>query len=128
MDGILSVFKLKNKMVFVFYSIAIWILYLLTVIMSFKAIEPTAHLGLDAGLSVLVMGTFAYILVQGGIGAYQLIVMQTLLLYQVNSNAGYTMGWLSWAIQTLAFVVIGIMSIIILSFKKKNDLSVISNT
>ena len=127
MSGILSVFKLKNKWLFVCYSIAIWLLYLLSVIMSFKAIEQTAHLGMDAGLSVLVMGTFAYILVQGGIGAYQLIVMQTLLLYQVSSNTGYTIGWLSWASQTIAFIIIGILSIVILSFRKKKDLSVITN-
>ena len=42
--------------------------------------------------SLLILGSFAYILVQGGIGAYQLLAMQTLAVYGISNNV--RVAWL----------------------------------
>lgn len=118
-NGILSVFRLENKWLFILYTVAIWAMYLATIYLNFRALDDTSHLGLNAGLSILVLGSFAYILVQGGIGAYQLIVMETLVLYGIKSNTGFTLGWIMWSTQTIALILMGVISIMILSFRKK---------
>lgn len=117
--GIITVMKLKKKPLFLFYSVAIWFCYWITIYINFMALSSTSILGMGAALSVLVLGSFAYILVQGGIGAYQLIAMETLLIYGIAKNDGLAFGWLNWTSQTLAIVVFGLLAFGLLAIKKK---------
>lgn len=113
--GLTSVKDLKNKPLFIFYSIAIWGLYLLSTWFGFFAIGATSHLGINAALSVLAMGSVGMIVSPGGIGAYPLLVASTIALYNVPETPyGQALGWLLWFGQFLSFLLFGTVSFILL--------------
>lgn len=121
-EGIKSLMKVRNPWLFIFYSLAIWFLYLIMAYIVFFSMKESSNLGIDAGLAVLVFGSIGIMLVQGGIGIYPAIVAETLVLYGVASTKGYALGWLIWSSQTLTIVLVGIISLILLPIinKKQN--------
>jgi uncharacterized protein (TIRG00374 family) len=113
--GLTSVKDLKNKPLFFFYSIAIWGLYLLSTWFGFFAISATSHLGIVDALSVLAMGSVGMIISPGGIGAYALLVAQTVAFYGIPETPyGQALGWLLWFGQFLSFILFGSVSFILL--------------
>ncbi|HVY73979.1 MAG TPA: lysylphosphatidylglycerol synthase transmembrane domain-containing protein [Puia sp.] len=113
--GLISVRALKNKSLFFFYTVGIWILYLLSTWCGFFAIDETSRLGLADALTVLVMGSIGMIVSPGGIGAYALLVMETVALYNVPKEPyGQALGWLLWLGQFLSFITFGVISFILL--------------
>ncbi|SFE92473.1 hypothetical protein SAMN05518672_11278 [Chitinophaga sp. CF118] len=118
--GFLSIGKMEKKGWFIFYSILIWALYFTMMYLGFMCMEETRNLGLKAALSVLAFGSVGMIVTQGGIGAYQLIVQETLLLYGVAYTTGYAFGWIVWSAQTLLVVILGFGSLIALPIYNKN--------
>jgi len=113
--GLTSVKDLKNKPLFIFYSIGIWGLYLLSTWFGFFAISATRHLGMAAALSVLAMGSVGMIVSPGGIGAYPLLVAQTVAFYGIPASPyGQALGWLLWFGQFLSFILFGTISFILL--------------
>jgi hypothetical protein len=115
-QGLLSVGKIKNKYTFIFHTLVIWSLYLLSIRVGFLAMNDLAHLGWVPSLTILTFGSFAMIATQGGIGAYQLIVQKSLLLYGVNDLTGLAFGWLLWSVQTVMIFILGPVSLIFLLF------------
>jgi hypothetical protein len=123
-QGLLSVGKIKNKYTFIFHTLVIWSLYLLSIRVGFLAMNDLAHLGWVPSLTILTFGSFAMIATQGGIGAYQLIVQKSLLLYGVNDLTGLAFGWLLWSVQTVMIFILGPVSLIFLFFlnrKKRKE-------
>lgn len=113
--GLISVKDLKNKPLFFFYTIGIWVMYLLSTWCGFFAIDATSGLGLADALTVLAMGSVGMILTPGGIGAYALLVMNTVALYNIPKEPyGQALGWLLWFGQFLSFVIFGVLSFILL--------------
>lgn len=115
LSGIKSLLKIKRPVLFVFYTIAIWILYLLMAYIVFFSLEETSQLGLEAGLAVLVFGSIGIMIVQGGIGIYPAIVAETLVLFSIIPTTGYAMGWLIWSSQTIMILVAGLFSLLLLN-------------
>jgi glycosyltransferase 2 family protein len=113
--GLISVRDLKNKPLFFVYTIGIWFMYLLSTWVGFFAIDETSHLSLTDALTVLAMGSVGMILSPGGIGAYALLVMETVALYHIPKEPyGQALGWLLWFGQFLSFVIFGVISFILL--------------
>jgi uncharacterized protein (TIRG00374 family) len=74
-DGLRSVANLKRPGLFIFQSAFIWILYFLGVYTALNAFSFTTELGANAALFLLVAGGLGMSApVQGGIGAYHLLV------------------------------------------------------
>lgn len=113
--GLISVRGVRNKPLFFFYTIGIWCLYLLSTWVGFFAIDATRHLGIVDALSVLAMGSIAMIVSPGGIGAYPLLIQETVAFYGVSALPdGQALGWLLWFGQFLSFVLFGTASFILL--------------
>ncbi|MFI5195144.1 MAG: lysylphosphatidylglycerol synthase transmembrane domain-containing protein [Chitinophagales bacterium] len=113
--GLISVRALKNKPLFFLYTCVIWFLYLLSTWCGFFAIDETSRLTLTDALTVLAMGSVGMILSPGGIGAYALLVMETVALYHIPKEPyGQALGWLLWFGQFLSFVIFGVVSFILL--------------
>jgi len=127
--GLISVRLLKNKGLFFVYTIAIWFLYLVSTWCGFFAITETSGLGLADALTVLAMGSVGMILSPGGIGAYALLVQETVALYNIPKEPyGQALGWLLWFGQFLSFVFFGVVSFILLPrINKKNNEKPASN-
>jgi len=122
--GLISVRQLKNKPLFFAYTIGIWMLYLVSTWCGFFAISETSKLGLADALTVLAMGSVGMILSPGGIGAYALLVQETVALYNIPKLPyGQALGWLLWFGQFLSFVFFGVVSFILLPRvnKTKNE-------
>ncbi len=120
-EGLKSISQVKQVGLFIFYTLLIWVLYFLMVYLCFFALEETSDLGIMTGLSILVLGTIAIIVTPGGIGAYPFIVMKTAELYGIETTMGYSMGWITWSAQTLMIIVLGCISLVLLSFNNRND-------
>lgn len=119
LEGIKSLYSIKNPLLFIFYSLAIWTLYLFMAYFVFYSLPATTQLGLDAGLGVLIFGSIGIMIVQGGIGIYPAIVAETLILYSISKTTSYAMGWLIWSSQTLTIIILGILSLILLPLLNK---------
>jgi hypothetical protein len=115
LHGLISVRSLKNKPLFFVYTIGILVMYLLSTWCGFFAIDQTSKLGLADALTVLAMGSVGMILAPGGIGAYALLVMNTVALYNIPKEPyGLALGWLLWFGQFLSFVIFGVISFVLL--------------
>ncbi len=101
LHGLSSIRLIKNKGWFLFYSVLIWVLYLLSTTAGIYALHETEHLGFSAGLTTLAVGSVGMIVTPGGIGAYPFLVEKLMLLYNVPEETGAALGWLLWSAQTL---------------------------
>lgn len=122
-DGLRSLGKVKNPLKFLIYTVLIWTMYYLMSYVCFFSLVNTSNPGLDAVLSVLVMGTIGIMVVQGGIGIYPVIVAETLTLYGITNIVGFALGWLIWGAQTFIIILAGVVSLILLPVlnNKAND-------
>ena len=124
-EGLTSIKKIKNKSAFFFHTFLIWFLYLMSIQVGFYAMPALSDQGLATSLTILTFGSFAMIVTQGGIGAYQLAVQKTLTLFGVNAVTGLAFGWLLWSVQTLMLLTLGPVSLVLLFFinRKKTIVS-----
>jgi uncharacterized protein (TIRG00374 family) len=119
--GLTSVKDLKNKPLFVLYTVVIWVLYWGSTWLGFYAIRETSALGGADALTVLAMGSIGMIASPGGIGAYALLVQETVALYNIPREPfGQALGWLLWFGQFLSFVFFGAISFILLPRINRN--------
>jgi uncharacterized protein (TIRG00374 family) len=113
-EGLTSVRHVKHKTAFFFHTVFIWTMYLMSIRIGFYAMESVSHLGIRPSLTILSFGSMAMIITQGGIGAYQLAVQKTLVLYDVSEVAGLAYGWLLWLVQTVMVLGVGLLCLILL--------------
>jgi len=118
-DGVISVGKVKNIPLFIFHSFLIWFFYFLMVYVSFDCLPQTAHLGVKAGMAILAFGTIGIVVVQGGIGAYHLIVQSICVLYGIDSAIGLAFAWIIWSAQTLLILIGGFLSFVLMPMLNK---------
>ena len=120
-EGLWSVRHMKRKWAFVFSSMLIWFIYLLMTYVVFFSIPATSHLNLLDGLFLLVAGGLGQAApVQNGFGVYHGIVASALTLYGLDFNSeGLVYAIISHESQTLMIILLGIISLVYLFFKKK---------
>jgi len=115
LNGLASILKLDNPLLFIFYSFLIWFMYFLMIYICFSCLPETSGMGVFAGLACLFFGGFAYIISPGGLGTYPPIIGAVLVLYKVAFTIGFGFGWLVWSVQTGAVIVFGVISFILVS-------------
>jgi uncharacterized protein (TIRG00374 family) len=121
--GIFSVFRLKNKGLFIFYSALIWSLYFVMSYAVLKAFPATSTLDFDAVLSLFAIGAIAMAVpLPGGTGSYHVLVPQGLFfLYHVPLSDAVAFTFIFHGWQTAMFIAFGVMSLIITSFLVKRN-------
>lgn len=118
-DGIKSVFKMRNKVSFFIHTLFIWIMYFFMSYVCFFAIDETSELGLKAGVFILAIGGIGMAApVQGGIGVYHLLVQQGLLMFGIDAQAGLTYATIVHTSQALMILILGALSLGILFITK----------
>ncbi len=126
-DGILSIFKLDQPLLFIGQTIAIWVFYFAMVSFAFKTLPVGVELGLGAALSLLFFGTFGFLATPGGIGAYPLITGYLLSLYGAAVHLGTTLGWVLWIGQTILIIIMGLLAFGLLSRQKNISTKILSS-
>ena len=119
-DGILSVSKMQNKGLFIFYSVLIWAMYTISTWVCFFAIAPTSELSLSTALFVMAVGGIGMSApVQGGIGAYEAAIQVALLVYGISSANGLSYATLNHSSQILSILIVGSISLLFIFINNK---------
>lgn len=118
-EGFASIRRLRNRRAFLAHTLFIWAMYLLQIYLGFHAMQGTENLPLSAAFSVLTLATLAMIATPGGIGSFPIFVMQTLLLYGIDSPQGKAFGWIMWGVSTAIIILAGCLSLIVLPYMNK---------
>lgn len=124
-QGLVSIKDLKRPWLFVFYTLLMWFLYFLGTYVCFFAFDFLRFLGPAPAFTVLILSTVAYMVAQGGLGAYPWMVAQVLLLYGVSKEAGLAAGWIGWLGQTVMIIIVSIVALAIASFMKPKEENII---
>jgi uncharacterized protein (TIRG00374 family) len=117
-EGLKSLSGIRKPFLFVAYSLLIWVLYFFMLYVCFFCFAETSGLSLGAGLSALVLGSVGIMITPGGIGLYPAIIQETLRLYGTTMTTGLALGWIAWTAQTSMILIVGGISLLLLSFNK----------
>jgi hypothetical protein len=121
LHGLSSIRLVQHKGWFLFHTIFIWSCYLAGTTVGIYALQETAHLGLNGGLTTLALGSVGMLIAPGGIGAYAWIVAKLMGWYGLDeATIGNALGWLLWSVQTLIILVGGTVCFALLSYFNKN--------
>jgi len=123
-EGLLSIFKLRNKGLFAFYSLSIWTLYFLMSYAVIRAFPATSELGFRAVISLFAIGSIAMAApLPGGTGSYHVLVPQGLVfLYGIPQTEAIAFTFIFHGWQTAILIFGGALSLIITSIiVKKKD-------
>jgi len=123
--GLLTIYHMPRKGLFLLYSLLIWVLYFFTVYLCFFALEATSHLSVSAGITLLVVGSLGIVApVPGGIGTYHFLTIVTLgELYLIAAEPAISYAYIAHATQMIVVLVTGAISWTIISLILKNESS-----
>lgn len=120
-DGIKSIKQLEHPWFYIGHSIFIYIMYFLMMYVVFFSFEPTQNMTFIAGLTAFIMGGLAMLApVQGGIGAWHFMVLNTLALYGLDKMHGKDFALISHTSMNLMLLVFGGLSFILLPLLNHN--------
>ena len=120
-EGIKAGFKMKNKVLFFFYTALLWGIYWFMSLATIYAFPSLLELnGMDA-LFLMIAGSLGWVVpVPGGIGAYHFIVSLALWsLYGVPQSTGVIFATVSHESQALVMLIFGAISLISISLYKR---------
>lgn len=119
-QGFGSYSKLKQKGLFLTYTLGIWFFYLLSMYFAFSSIQATAGLHFNAAFTAIVFSGFAMAApVQGGIGVFHWMVARSLVLYGISFNDGLAYSTIIHSSQVLLILVLGSLSLFFILTKKE---------
>lgn len=130
LDGLTSVFKLKQKGKFILYTIGIWVSYYFAAYLVCFALPETSDFTFDDGFLILVVGTFGMIIpASGGIGAFNLAMKYGFMALfismgksgELGGEVGLTYSFISLPLQICIMLVMGLISIPMLA-KARNKI------
>ena len=122
LDGVKSILHMgaRQTMLFIAYSIAIYMLYIIGGLTIFHAFGETCGLGFDAAFVVYLFGTVGMTFSQGGIGVYPVLVQMALAIYGISLEVGTACGWLLWGSQQAVVIAVGVFYLLYFSIKKRH--------
>jgi len=115
-DGLKSIVKMENAMLFILHTIFIWFMYVIMFYVPFLSLAETSNVPIPGVMAAFVLGGLSLIFIQGGIGIYPAAIMKVLLLYGVAEGAGAALGWIIWTSQTVMLLSLGLMAIALVSW------------
>lgn len=115
LDGMKSVWLMKEKVTFIGQTILIWTGYFLFFYITFYAFDFTRDLGIDVGLIAFTMSSIGVgVPIQGGIGPWHFMVIATLVIYGVNENDAAAFALVVHATQSIWTALCGLFGIVAL--------------
>ncbi|MFQ3304958.1 MAG: hypothetical protein ACI9JT_001037 [Polaribacter sp.] len=118
-EGVTSIFKMKNKWAFIFHTLFIWTMYVAMFWATIPAIE-----GLEVpfgGILIgFIAGGFSIAATNGGIGLYPIAVASALALFDIPTETATAFGWIMWTAQTAMIIIFGGLAFLCLPIYNKN--------
>ena len=113
-EGITTVYKMKDKWKYIFHSFFIWFSYLTMFYVTIFALPETSHISFDVVIMGFIFGSLAVGFSNGGLGAYPFSIALIFSLYGITNDVGTAFGWLVWTSQTILTIFLGLLSYILL--------------
>lgn len=129
LSGVLSIFKLKQPIKFLFYSVMIWVCYYLAAYLVCFSLPETSNFTFADGFFIIVVGTLGMMVpASGGIGAFHFalkIGIGALFIsmgksFSEGEEVGLAYAFISHTMQLVIMAVLGFISIPILA-KARNE-------
>lgn len=114
LEGMRSIFQMKQKAAFLFHTVFIWVMYVAMSYILIFTVPETAALPFGILMVIFVVGSFAISITNGGIGIYPVAIGATLMIFGISRQGGEALGWITWGTQTLLVIVLGGFSFLFL--------------
>lgn len=119
-EGVLSLRKVRNLPLYLFYSVLIWVGYFLHFYIAFFSFDFTAHLSIGAAFLIFCVGTFAVLVpTPNGAGPWHFAVKTMLVLYGVAETQAIMFALTVHTIQTALVVLLGAFGWVRINSKRK---------
>ena len=118
--GLASIFKLKQKVKFILYTIGIWVCYYMATYLVCFALPETSDFTIADGFFIIVVGTLGMIVpASGGIGAFNLAMKYGFMALFISmgksaefgGEMGLTYSFISLPLQIVIMLITGLLSI-----------------
>lgn len=119
-EGITTVYKMKDKWKYIFHSFFIWFSYLAMFYVAIFALPETSGISFDIIIMGFIFGSLAVGFTNGGLGAYPFSIALIFSLYGITKDVGTAFGWLIWTSQTILAVLLGLISYVLLPVLNRN--------
>ncbi|MCX8531649.1 lysylphosphatidylglycerol synthase transmembrane domain-containing protein [Chryseobacterium luquanense] len=128
-QGLTSVFKLREKGKFIIYTIGIWVSYYFAAYLVCFALPETSDFTFADGFFIIVVGTLGMIIpASGGIGAFNLAMKYGFMALflamgksaEFGGEMGLTYSFISLPLQIVVMLVMGLISIPMLAKARNN--------
>ena len=127
LEGITSVFKMKNKWAFIFHTLFIWFMYIMMFYVTSFSVSELNNASFASIIVAFIAASFTIAATNGGIFFYPAAVLSALSLFGLAEEPSYAFGWIIWTSQTLMIIFIGIISFILLPIFNKRQYKQIKN-
>ena len=117
-EGVTSIFRMKNKWAFIFHTVFIWAMYVLMFWATIPAIEGL-QVPFGGILVGFIAGGFSIAATNGVIGLYPLAVAGAFTLFGVPEEPSTAFGSVMWAAQTVMIILFGGLSFLLLPICNK---------
>jgi glycosyltransferase 2 family protein len=112
-EGVKSVSLLENKWYFIGHTVFIFLMWLLMLYAVFLAFKPTSHLSPLVGAFTFLMGGLAMLMpVQGGIGPWHFMVIESLFLFGIDRFDGQVFALVAHTSTNLIYLLFGAIAMI----------------
>ena len=119
-QGVTSLKDVRNKWLFVFFTIGIWVSYFLHYYLTFFCFDFTENLGVSCALVTFIVGSMAVIVpTPNGAGPWHFAVKTMLILYGVADENALYFALIVHIVQTMMLIALGIYGWAALSFTKR---------
>lgn len=119
-EGITTVYKMKDKWKYIFHSFFIWFSYLAMFYIAIFALPETSEISFNVVIMGFIFGSLAVGFTNGGLGAYPFSIALIFSLYGITKDVGIAFGWLVWTSQTILAIVLGLISYVLLPVLNRN--------
>ena len=119
-QGVVSLRKVRNIPLFLFFTIAVWACYFLHYYLTFFCFDFTAHLGIACAMVTFVVGSIAVLVpTPNGAGPWHFAVKTMLILYGVADEQALYFVLIVHTIKTMLVILLGIWAWASLSFTRR---------
>jgi hypothetical protein len=117
--GVISIKDIGRPWEFLFHTAMIWVCYFFMAYWAFKMFPDTSGLGFMVGAVSLFFGAVAFAITPGGLGLAPLFTQTVLMLYAIDSNVALSVGLITWTVQTISVIFIGVFSLGLLAIMNR---------
>lgn len=120
LEGFTSAFRMKGKLMFILYTVLIWVMYWLMAVCTMLAVPDLGGLNAVDALFLMVAGSFGWLVpVPGGFGSFHFIVSLALsTIYGIPFGLGIIFATLSHESQAVTMALCGGISWFYETFRK----------